>query len=82
MQKNLILIMPFFVILILFNLGYAALKDGRHVNYGKSWTPVVISTSLPTATPTPGWWATGVISHPTIMPTPTGTLTLKGTRTK
>jgi hypothetical protein len=77
MQKNLILITPVFVVLILFNLGYAAWRDGRQVHSTGSWTPAAISTVLPaSATPTPGWWASGSFS------TPTGTPTRIGNRTK
>jgi len=81
MQKNLILVLPVFVALILFNLGFAAWKDGRRMNDGRNWTPAAISTlASATATPTPGWWATSVHTNPILIPT--GTPTQTGKRTK
>jgi len=95
MKKNLILIAPIFVGLILFNLGYAAWREGRRIDPAKGWTPVAIPTSRPTLTPTPGWWATlparpsfpgisttGAKFHLTTTPTPSGTLTQTGINTK
>lgn len=64
-QKNLILIIPIFVLLILANLGFAAWREGRNLDANDSWNTAVLPTPIPAKqTPTPGWWGT-----PQIFPT-------------
>ena len=85
-KTPLILVAPFFAVLIFLGLGLTAWRNGDNTVRKKGWTPAVsLATSLPSATPTEGWW----VGQPTapIVPTmpgrlkptipPTGTFELK-----
>jgi hypothetical protein len=72
-KTPLILVAPLFAMLIFLGLGLTAWRNGDSSVRKKGWTPAVsLTTSLPSATPTAGWW----VGQPTkpVVPTMPGRL--------